>query len=125
MATIKAPTMQDRIYVGTHGNLSVAKSKVALAAAAIGDVVEMLEVPIGIDIQGVRVSTTGLGAGVKGTVKLGDTTIKADLDLAAEAVVDIPCDIYTKAKQNLTVTISGAAATGTLKVNPQYMAVGY
>ncbi|PWI34838.1 hypothetical protein DI392_00725 [Vibrio albus] len=125
MAKITAPTMHDPIYVGTHGNLSIAKAKAVLAAAAVGDVVELLEVPIGIDMQGVRVSTTGLGAGVTGTVKLGDTTIKSGIDLSADSVVDIPCDIYTEEKQKLTVTIAGAEATGTIKVNPTYIAKGY
>ncbi|MDW6094052.1 hypothetical protein SBX64_16050 [Vibrio rhizosphaerae] len=125
MSTIQSPSMRTAIYVGTHGNLSLAKSKVVLSGAAIGDIVEMLELPIGLDVQGVRVSTTGLGASVTGTIKVGETEIKSDVDLASESVVDIPCDLYTKEKAALTVTIAGAAATGTLRVNPTYIAKGY
>ena len=125
MTTIKAPTMADRIYVGTHGNLSMAKSKVVLAAAAIGDVVEMLEVPVGIEVVGLRVSTTGLGAGVKGDIKLGDTVLKSDVDLASACNLVIACEAYTEEKSTLTVTVKGAQATGTLKANPEYLAKGY
>lgn len=125
MATIKAPTMQDRVYTGQAGNLSLAKSKIVLAAAAVGTVVEMLELPIGCDVQSVRVTTENLGASVTGTIKLGDTVIKSGQALSAATTIDIPCDIYTTEKSVLTVTIAGAAATGTLKVNPTYIAKGY
>ncbi|MEI7340456.1 hypothetical protein WCT87_03045 [Pectobacterium brasiliense] len=48
MATIQAPSMRDAVYQGPQGNLSLAESQIVLAAAAAGDIVELLEMPIGI-----------------------------------------------------------------------------
>ncbi|MCE0495771.1 hypothetical protein [Vibrio salinus] len=125
MAKIKAPSMHDAIYVGTHGNLSLAKTQVTLAAAAINDVVEMVEIPVGIDIQALRISTSGLGDNVVADIRIGDTTLASDLDLSGEYSQTIACDHYTEEKSIITVTIRGAAATGTLNVNPEYLATGY
>ena len=125
MAIIKAPSMQDRVYVGAHGNVSIAKAKAVLAAAAIGTEVQLLELPIGMDVQGIRITTENLGASVTGTVKIGDKEIKTGVVLSSAATIDIPCDEYLEEKAVLSITIAGAAASGTLKVNTTYLAVGY
>jgi hypothetical protein len=85
----------------------------------------MLDMPIGMDVQNIRVTTTGLGASVTGTIAIGDTVIKSGVALSSDSTVDIPCDVYLEENSVLTVTIAGAAATGTLKVNPTYLATGY
>jgi len=84
MATIKAPSMHDRIYVGAHGNVSMALTNVSLKAAAIGDVVEMVELPIGLSLTGFRVHTNGLGESVKIDIKSGSDVLAADVDVSGK-----------------------------------------
>ncbi|WP_407330555.1 hypothetical protein [Enterovibrio sp. 27052020O] len=126
MATIKAPSMHNRMYVGAQGNLSMAFAAVTLKAAAVATVVEMLDVPIGISVTGVRVNTSGLGAGAKVDIKLGETLLEANVDVSAAASLSIALPTtYTEEKAVLTATIKGAAATGKLEINPEYVATGY
>lgn len=126
MATITAPSMRDRVYVGAHGNLSVEIGKAVLTAAAVDDVVELLEFPVGMKFVGVRVVSDGLGAGVKVDIKAGDSVLAADVDISAAcAVVKACAPVYTEEKRVLTATIKGGVATGELVVMPEYLAVGY
>lgn len=123
---IKAASMHDRMYVGAHGNLSLACTKAVLAAAAVGDTVEMIQVETGINIVGLRVNTSGLGVGVTADIKVGETLLAANVDLASASNLAIPTEtVYTDSKQVLTATIKGAAATGTLEINPEYVVKGY
>lgn len=126
MATIKAPSMHDRIYVGAHGNVSMALTNASLKAAAIGDVVEMVEFPIGLSLTGLRVHTGGLGASVKIDIKSGNDVLAADVDVSSktdEALVLPPT--YNDEKRVLAVEIKGGEATGALQVNPEYRVIGY
>lgn len=126
MATIKAPSMHDRMYVGAHGNLSLAFTKATLKAAVAATVVEMIEVEIGINLVGLRVNTGGLGAGVKVDIKCGDTLLASDVDVATADNHIIAIDShYTNEKQVLTATIKGASANGWLEINPEYVVKGY
>jgi hypothetical protein len=125
MPTVQATAMKNRIYDGAHGNLSLAKSKIVLVAAAAGTVVELFELQPGIDVQTVRVTVTALGTGVTGTIALGGTTIKSGQSLATAVTVDIPCDVLTTAKTTLTLTTAGGVATGTVNASIQYVAKGY
>ncbi|CZF79719.1 hypothetical protein [Grimontia marina] len=127
MATIfKAPSMHDRMYVGAHGNTSTVFTKAELADAAVGDTVEMIQVEVGISLIGLRVNTNGLGAGVTLDIKVGDTLLAGDVDVASAQNQVIPTDtVYTKSKQVLSATIKGASATGTLEINPEYVVKGY
>ncbi len=126
MAKIKAPTMHDRMYVGTHGNLSVAFSKASLSAAAVNTEVELLDVPIGIKVVALRINTDGLGAGVTVDVKLGTKTLKAGIDVATATnqIIALP-SAYTDQKAVLMAVIKGAEANGVLEINPEYLSVGY
>jgi hypothetical protein len=126
MATIKAPSMHDRIYVGAHGNMSMALAKAELKKASAGDAVEMVELPIGLSLTGFRVHTDGLGASVKIDIKSGDDVLAADVDVSSktdEALVIPPA--YNDEKRVLAVEIKGGEATGTLQVNPEYRVIGY
>jgi len=129
MATIKGATIRNRIYAGgAHGNLSVAHGHALLAAAAIGDVIEVLEIPIGIKFIGVRVlSESGLGSSVTATVKVGDKVLASAVNMsgANATVVKAIVPFSTVDKQKLTVTIAGAEATGDIQVIPEYVAEGY
>ena len=127
MATITAPTMRDRVYAnGAHGNLSLEIGKVTLSAAAVDDVAELLEFPVGMKFVGVRVVSDGLGASVTVDIKVGDTVLVSDVDVsAAGSVIEACTPVYTEKKQSLTATIKGGAATGELIVMPEYLAVGY
>ncbi|SIO96099.1 hypothetical protein [Vibrio spartinae] len=125
MTVISAPSMHDQLYVGTHGNVSVAKSKVTLLGAAVGDVIEMLDIPIGIEFIGLRIATSGLGEGVMADIRLGEILLAEDVDLSGEYSQSINCEAYTREKQKLTVTLKGDSATGTLQIRPEYIATGY
>lgn len=125
MAIISAPTMHDRIYSGPTGNMSVEVGKAVLKAAD-GDVIEYLELPIGLKLFGVRIVSAALGAGVTVDIKAGDTVLAADVDVSTAKAINIPfAPVYLKEKVILTATIQGGAATGELLVMPEYQSVGY
>ncbi|KGA34237.1 hypothetical protein KU74_12235 [Pectobacterium brasiliense] len=127
MATIQAPSMRDAVYQGPQGNLSLAESQIVLAAAAAGDIVELLEMPIGMRIHSVDVVSDALGAGVTVVVKSGAHTLVAaasHADVVAKSVPVVPYSTVTSGEK-ITATIAGGAATGRLVVNVKYVAVGY
>ncbi|RLM26505.1 hypothetical protein BIY29_05450 [Brenneria alni] len=127
MAIIQAPSIRDAVYQGPQGNLSIAESSVTLSAAAIGDVVELLEMPIGMRIYSVDVVSEALGADVTVTIKSGDQTLVAAASHAAAVARSVPVSPYSTvtAGEKITAVIAGGAATGRLVVNVKYVAVGY
>ncbi|MDG0795648.1 hypothetical protein [Pectobacterium punjabense] len=127
MATIQAPSMRDAVYQGPQGNLSLAESQIVLAAAAVGDVVELLEMPIGMRIYSVDVVSDALGANTTVAIKSGNQTLVAAASHAAAVAKSVPVVPYSTAAsgEKITATIAGGAATGRLIVNVKYVAVGY
>lgn len=127
MAKVIAPSMKDTVYAGAAGNLSIAFGEVTLKAAAANTEVSLLELPIGLKVVGVRIATAeGLGAGVKLDLKLGETVIKAGVDVATESAVTIPVQpVYLKGKTVLTAVVKSAAATGSISIMPEYVSVGF
>ncbi|GKX50604.1 hypothetical protein [Budvicia aquatica] len=129
MGTIKSPSLMNRIYQGPYGNLSVHKTYVLLKAAAANSVVELSELPIGMELLGIRILTTGLGTGVKVTVKSGDKELVKDVDVSAALATTTPVLPYyvgkNESNEMLTATITGGAATGELNVLAEYSFVGY
>ncbi|HDY8174813.1 TPA: hypothetical protein RQL26_000541 [Vibrio vulnificus] len=126
MAIRQSETFKNRVYVGTHGNLSLEQGKLTAAATPINDVFEVLELPIGLELTGVRLLTAGLGAGVTVDVKVNDTALVTAEAVATKTAKQIPIvPVYLKEKGVLTVTIKGAAATGVLYVMPEYVNVGF
>ncbi|MEI7232855.1 hypothetical protein [Pectobacterium carotovorum] len=127
MATIQAPSMRDAVYQGPQGNLSLAESQIVLAAAAAGDIVELLEMPIGMRICSVDLVSEALGVGVTVEVKSGAHTLVAAASHADAVAKSVPVVPYSTAVngEKITATIAGGAATGRLVVNVKYVAVGY
>ncbi|MFJ5320303.1 hypothetical protein [Pectobacterium parvum] len=127
MATIQAPSMCDAVYQGPQGNLSLAESQIVLATAAVGDVVELLEMPIGMRIYSVDVVSDALGANTTVAIKSGNQTLVAAASHAAAVAKSVPVVPYSTAAsgEKITATIAGGAATGRLIVNVKYVAVGY
>ncbi|WP_212768466.1 hypothetical protein [Pectobacterium versatile] len=127
MATIQAPSMRDAVYQGPQGNLSLAESQIVLATAAVGDVVELLEMPIGMRIYSVDVVSDALGANTTVAIKSGNQTLVAAASHAAAVAKSVPVVPYSTAVsgEKITATIAGGAATGRLVVNVKYVAVGY
>lgn len=127
MAKVIAPSMQDTVYAGAAGNLSVAFGQVTLKAAAANTEVALLELPIGLKVVGVRIATAaGLGAGVKFDLKLNSVVVQAGIDVAAASSVVIPVQpVYLQEKTVLTAVVKGAAATGSIAVMPEYVVIGY
>lgn len=127
MAKVIAPSMQDTVYAGAAGNLSVAFGQVTLKAAAANTEVALLELPIGLKVVGVRIATAaGLGAGVKFDLKLNNVVVQTDIDVAAAGSVVIPVQpVYLQEKTVLTAVVKGAAATGSIAVMPEYVVIGY
>ncbi len=50
MAIIKAPTSRDIVYNGTHGDLSCAMAYVEMESVSNGDVVKVLDLPLGLEL---------------------------------------------------------------------------
>ncbi|MBL0906723.1 hypothetical protein G5645_01815 [Pectobacterium carotovorum] len=127
MATIQAPSMRDAVYQGPQGNLSLAESQIVLAAAAAGDIVELLEMPIGMRICSVDLVSEALGVGVTVEVKSGAHTLVAAASHADAVAKSVPVVPYSTAVngEKIIATIAGGAATGRLVVNVKYVAVGY
>ncbi|KHN49430.1 hypothetical protein [Pectobacterium fontis] len=127
MATIQAPSMRDAVYQGPQGNLSLAESQIVLATAAVGDVVELLEMPIGMRIYAVDVVSDALGANTTVAIKSGNQALVAAASHAAAVAKSVPVVPYSTVAsgEKITATIAGGAATGRLIVNVKYVAVGY
>ncbi|KFX07283.1 hypothetical protein KP22_04120 [Pectobacterium betavasculorum] len=127
MATIQAPSMRDAVYQGPQGNLSLAESQIVLAAAAVGDVVELLEMPIGMRICSIDIVSDALGANTTVAIKSGNQTLIAAASHATAVAKSVPIVPYSTAAsgEKITATIAGGAATGRLFVNVKYVAVGY
>ncbi|EPD8213591.1 hypothetical protein ACSEBM_004382, partial [Yersinia enterocolitica] len=104
--------------------LSLAEGQIILKDAAVGDVIEFLELPIGMRIYGV---SEALGAGVTVEVKSGTTTLVAAASHTAAVAKNVPIVPYSTqtAGEKVTAVIAGGAANGRLVVNILYVAVGY
>ncbi|SLM63498.1 MULTISPECIES: hypothetical protein [Dickeya] len=127
MAIIKSPSLRDAIYQGAEGNFSIAESQVVLKAAAINDVVELLEMPIGMRIYGVDVISDALGANVTLEIKSGDKVLVGAAAHSAAVAKSVPVTPYTTQtdREKVIATIAGGVATGSLIVLVKYTVVGY
>ncbi|MNG55942.1 hypothetical protein D3C79_140140 [compost metagenome] len=127
MATIIAPSMRDAVYQGPQGNLSIAEGQIILAAAKAGDVVELLEMPIGMRIYSLDIVSDALGAGVTVAIKSGATTLVAAGSHAAAVAKVVPIVPYSTVAdgEKITATLAGGDAAGRLVVNVKYVATGY
>ncbi|MCA2497782.1 hypothetical protein R7P75_04520 [Vibrio sp. 2175-1] len=122
----QSETFHNRVYIGAHGNLSLEQAKLTANAAEVADVFQVLELPVGVKITGVRLFTDGIGVGVTADVTVGETTLIAAEDVSGATALVTPIKpLYIDEKSPLEVTIGGAAATGELVVMVEYVNVGY
>ncbi|MEZ8965496.1 hypothetical protein AB6E53_02295 [Vibrio breoganii] len=126
MANIKGATAQKRMYVGTHGNLSKEVLVVPLSTVADGGVVDVIEVPVGVNFVGMSIINEALGAGVKLTLTVDGKALVTDKDCAgAGNSVEAFKPVYTENKTYLTITVTGGEATGEVVLVPEYQSIGY
>lgn len=135
MAITQSDTFRNRVNNGTFGNLNKGVATANLAATAANDVVEVLRLEAGTLITGLSVHHEALGAstGIKVGIAYFSTEDGTDVNDAFATVADssaagtavyagVPLlfDVPTK----LTVTVTGAAATGKVTIVPEYVYAG-
>lgn len=122
----QSETFNNRVYIGAHGNLSLETAKLSTSDAEVDDVFKVLELPVGLKITGVRLFTSGLGVGVTADIKVGTDVLVTAEDVAGATALSKPvAPVYVTEKLPLEVVIGGAAATGELIVQLEYVNVGY
>lgn len=123
MATIQAPTMRNQVANGTFGDANSAHAYADLSAAAINDVVDLVRIPAGSRIDDVKLVHGAMGATTQLQVgyRYEDSANGAAVPnhfLAAAASSSAgtrrsdKAPIEFDAPVVLTVTVTGAAATG-------------
>ncbi|RWT34343.1 hypothetical protein [Aeromonas caviae] len=116
-----------RWFVGAFGNLSISPTLVAkLAAVPSGDVIAFGDkVEPNLKVVGATLISGALGASTTLTVKIGDTTIINAEGTAAAVSKYFPVDdLMTLPDQEITLTVGGGAATGTVKLKLHYEVIG-
>ncbi|MGY3855361.1 hypothetical protein ACW5W8_21455 [Aeromonas aquatilis] len=116
-----------RWFVGAFGNLSISPTMVAkLAAVPSGDVIVFGDkVEPNLKVVGVTLISAALGASTTITAKIGATTIVNAESTAAAVAKYIPVDdLMTDVDQEISLTVGGAAATGTVKLKLHYEVIG-
>ena len=116
-----------RWFVGAFGNLSISPTLVAkLAAVPSGDVIAFGDkVEPNLKVVGATLISGALGASTTLTVKIGDTTIiNAEGTVTAVAKYIPVDDLMTGPDQEISLTVGGGAATGTVKLKLHYEVVG-
>ena len=127
MATTTLNRTGKRWYVGEAGNLSVSPTlKATLNATPANDVIVFGDkVEPNIKIIGVRLLTGALGASTTLTLKVGTTTLVNAQSTASAVNALIPVDdVITSAGQEISLTVGGGAATGSVKFKLEYENVG-
>lgn len=133
MAIKQSPTLRDRVYNGTAGNLSKAHGHVDFSADAAATVAHVLEMPAGAKIFGVDAHHANLGAGTGVQVGLHypDDPASDTADVFGSGATTsagtvswsgVPVTLTQRAV--LTVTVTGGAATGAVDVIPEYVNLG-
>ena len=127
MATTTLTRTGKRWYVGEAGNLSVSPTlKATLTATPANDVIAFGDkVEPNIKIIGVRLLTGALGASTTLTLKVGTTTLVNAQSTASAVNALIPVDdVVTSEGQEISLTVGGGAATGSVKFKLEYENVG-
>ncbi|MBQ4672874.1 hypothetical protein [Aeromonas dhakensis] len=116
-----------RWFVGAFGNLSISPTLVAkLAAVPAGDVVAFGDkVEPNLKVVGATFIASALGASTTITAKIGTTTIINAESTATAVAKYIPVDdLMTEEGQEISLTVAGGAATGTVKLKLHYEVMG-
>ena len=116
-----------RWFIGSFGNLSISPTLVAkLAAVPSGDVIAFGDkVEPNLKVVGATLISSALGASTTLTVTVGSTVI-----INAESTVSVVSkyfpvdDLMTAPDQEITLTVGGGAATGTVKLKLHYEVIG-
>ncbi|EAW1162099.1 hypothetical protein EO50_07960 [Salmonella enterica] len=125
---IYAPSFQENVYQGAHGNESVAEAFVTLDKAQDTTDVRLLRLPIGLRINAVQIVTDALGAGETVTIKSGHHELVHADDVHEKVAHYFPVAPYTTQTDGeiITATINGTTgATGNLLVLIRYTTIGY
>lgn len=116
-----------RWFIGSFGNLSISPTLVAkLAAVPSGDVVAFGDkVEPNLKVVGATLISSALGTSTNLTVTVGSTVIiNAESTVAAVAKYFPVDDLKTLPDQEITLTVGGGAATGTVKLKLHYEVIG-
>lgn len=134
MATKQSPSIRARVFNGEYGNLSVAKGYGTFTGDAIGTVIQCIEVPAGAEIYGMDIFRAALGAstGLKVGIAYpdGDGTDDDDLfatvaDSSSAGTTEYKAKPFTTPGRSIiTITNTGAAATGTVDLVLKYVYSG-
>ncbi|WP_145517457.1 hypothetical protein [Yersinia mollaretii] len=132
MAIIKAPTLADTVYQGPQGNLSLAEGRITLNdKVKVGDVIELLELPLGICIYGMSVvSHEGVNLNLAIAVSCGDTVLASGIGIYKPTTSFWSIKPYTTKEggEKLTVTVTTRPSNyvpGQFGVTILYVAVGH
>jgi hypothetical protein len=130
---MKAPTMRNRMFNGTYGNVSKEYLYADLAAAPIAEVIELGEFDAGTLFYGIDAIIGALGAGTTLSfgfkpVNPGDGSAAPAELLAAASTASASVRSTTKRipiefayPVVLTATVAGAVATGSVSVIAEYV----
>lgn len=116
-----------RWFIGSFGNLSISPTLVAkLAAVPSGDVVAFGDkVEPNLKVVGATLISGALGSSTTLTVTVGSTVIiNAESAVSAVAKYFPVDDLLTDVGQEITLTVGGGAATGTVKLKLHYEVIG-
>lgn len=130
MATINAPSLRNRVYNGTSGNLSKEFGTAVFSGHAAGTVSHVLKMDAGTQFFGLKAFAGALGALTGMTVGIhypeGDGTddpgyfgTVADTSVATTLTWETTPVTFNE-RVVITVTVTGAAGTGSVNVVPEY-----
>ncbi|EAR6355016.1 hypothetical protein DJ252_20120 [Salmonella enterica subsp. enterica serovar Uzaramo] len=124
---IYAPSFQENVYQGAHGNESVAEAFVTLNKAPAATEIRLMRLPVGMRINSVQIVTDGIGDSETVTIKSGDHELVHADDVHTKTAQFFVVQPYTTQADGelLTATTGGSAATGGLSVLVRYSVVGY
>ncbi|EAA7987823.1 hypothetical protein CJ745_21400 [Salmonella enterica subsp. enterica] len=124
---IYAPSFQENVYQGAHGNESVVEGFAVLKNVAVSTEVRLLSLPIGLRINSVQLVTDALGAGVTVTIKSGAQELVHEADVHGKTTQLTPVKPYTTQSDGelLTAVLGGAVASGEMNILVRYTTVGY
>ena len=88
----KAYTAKDRIYNGTHGNVSIECAEFVASDLNSEDVVEIISLPVGTSLKELKIFNEDIGAGKKLQLFIQDKELN---NLAVSQVVDVSSKAFT------------------------------
>ena len=126
MPTIQASSYNRPVYQGSHGNQSVAIAKYTFDATAVDTVVDIFSLPPGAQLTtALLYSSSGLGEGAGVDLLIGGAVVTSVDDFSAADTTHTRCVLEeTTANTDVSVQVTGAAATGDLVLEIFYIYEG-